>query len=108
MIKFENIAESKIENFNGGDGVFRAHIFNDQKNKILKGRLDKGCSIGLHCHETSSEIIYILEGEGEVLYDGATERLIAGDCHYCEKGKEHSLRCAGEEPLIFFAVVPQQ
>jgi mannose-6-phosphate isomerase-like protein (cupin superfamily) len=108
IIDFDKIALSELSSFNGGEGVFRANIFNDGLNKILKGRLDKGCTIGLHCHDTSSEIIYILEGEGEVLYEGEIIPLKAGDCHYCKKGDCHSLRNFGDKPLIFFAVVAQQ
>ncbi|MBR3594242.1 MAG: cupin domain-containing protein [Clostridia bacterium] len=107
-IDFKNATYSELPNFNGGEGVFRADIFNDGLNKILKGRLDHGCTIGLHCHDTSSEIIFILEGEGEVLHEGETTPLSAGDCHYCKKGESHSLRNFGDRPLIFYAVVAQQ
>ncbi len=108
MIRFDNIPESALEHFQGGEGTFFARIFNDGVNKILKGSLNSGCSIGMHCHDTSSEIIFILSGSGKVLLDGGEEYLSAGDCHYCKKGESHSLINCGEEPLIFYAVVPQQ
>ena len=65
-------------------------------------------SIGLHTHDTSSEIIYILKGRGKVLYDGGYEEVEEGLCHYCPKGHEHSLINDSDEDLIFFAVVPEQ
>ena len=40
--------------------------------------------------------------------DDGEEPLKAGDCHYCPKGRAHSLINNSEEPLEFFAVVPQQ
>ena len=89
--------------FLGGEGVFHARMQLDGLNKIMRGMLEPGASIGLHTHETSSEIIYILSGEGKVLYDGDDFPLKAGDCHYCPKGHAHSLR-----NLEFFAVVPNQ
>ena len=107
-IDFNLMEENAMESFCGGDGVFCAKIFNDGANKILKGTLKTGCSIGLHCHETSSEIIYVLEGEGEMLCEGEPEILRAGDCHYCKKGESHSFRNKNEKDLVFFAVVPQQ
>ena len=108
MIKFCEMKDTVLENFCGGQGALIAKMFNDGKNKILKGTLPSGSSIGLHCHETSSEIIFILEGKGKVIYDGELERLCAGDCHYCEKGRSHSLINDSAEDIVFYAVVPQQ
>ena len=108
MIDFNQIAEAALPHFNGGEGVFYARIFNDNQNKILKGRLAPGCSIGLHCHETSSEVIFILSGSGKAILNGKEELLFEGACHYCPKGQSHSLINNGSEDLIFYAVVPQQ
>ena len=108
MIKFEELQETDIPNFYGGDGVTTAIMFVDELNRIMKGKLKKASSIGLHRHETSSEIIFILSGQGKVICDGVEEELEAGDCHYCKKGSEHTLLNRGEDDLIFYAVVPQQ
>jgi mannose-6-phosphate isomerase-like protein (cupin superfamily) len=108
IIKFDEMQETEYKSFLGGGGALNAKIFNDGQNKILRGRLEKGCSIGLHTHETSAEIIYILSGNGKCLFDGVEEKLGAGDCHYCPKGSAHSLINDGVEDLCFFAVVPQQ
>jgi quercetin dioxygenase-like cupin family protein len=106
IIKFDELPLSKLENFNGGDGVFVANIFQDENNKILRGLLKKGCSIGLHRHIPSSETIFILSGNGKNICDGEVEFLSKGDCHYCKKGSEHTLINIGDEDLTFFAVVP--
>ena len=108
MIKFDEIEEKQIPNFHGGEGVTCAAMFVDDVNRIMRGKLSKGCSIGLHRHDTSSEILYVLSGQGQTICDGVEERLSAGDCHYCKKGSQHTLINIGEEDLIFFAVVPQQ
>ena len=47
-ISFDTIAESAIENFKGGEGTFHVHMFQDMNNKIMKGRLVPGSSIGTH------------------------------------------------------------
>ena len=106
VIKFDEIQEKELPAFYGGEGVFRAKMHVDTQNKILRGRLEKGASIGLHTHEGTSEIIFILSGNGKCLSDGKEELLSAGDCHYCPKGSNHTLMNVGKNDLIFYAVVP--
>ena len=109
IIDLKNIPVKTMVNFNGGEKEFNANMFIDEKgNKIFIGKLIPGASIGLHTHETSCEVIYILKGQGKVLYEGEEFRVQAGLCHYCPKGKQHSLINDSEEDLDFFAVVPLQ
>ena len=108
LIDFSQMEETVIPNFLGGEGALRAKMRVDELGKILHGVLEPGSTIGLHTHETSSEIIYILAGTGRVLYDGGDEPLSAGSCHYCPKGHAHSLMNDSGENLEFFAVVPNQ
>ena len=108
LIDFDKLEETVLPNFYAGNKETCAHMFTDSLNKIMRGRLVPGASIGLHTHETSSEIIYILQGSGRVLYDGKYELVCAGACHYCPKGHAHSLINDGNEDLTFFAVVPAQ
>ena len=108
IIKFDEIKETELAAFYGGKGALIANMFVDGKNKILRGKLAPEASIGLHRHESSSEIIFILSGKGKSVCDGVEEILSAGDCHYCPKGSEHCLINVGNEDLCFYAVVPQQ
>lgn len=108
IIKFDEIEEKELQAFYGGNGELRANMFVDENNKILRGTLAAGCSIGLHRHEPTAEIIFILSGEGKSICDGKEELLFAGDCHYCPKGSEHCLINLGEDDLRFFAVVSKQ
>lgn len=108
MIDFTKIDETVIHNFYGGEGDTVARMYVDENNKIMKGRLAKGSSIGLHCHETSSEVIFILSGVGKAILEGNEEILTEGSCHYCKKGQTHTLINIGDEDLVFYAVVPQQ
>ena len=108
MIKFEKVEEKRLDAFKGGEGALNARMLTDELNKILKGRLEPGSSIGLHTHEDSSEIMYFLEGEGRLIHNGVEERILAGDCHYCKKGEAHTVINDGDSDLIFFAVVPMQ
>ena len=107
-LQMERMEEQKLPGFKGGKKEFYLRSFSDSRNKIMKGRLEPGASIGMHTHESNSEIIYILEGMGTMyLADGGREMLEAGDCHYCRMGTGHSLCNEGDRDLIFFAVVPE-
>ena len=108
LIDFSQMEETVIPNFLGGEGALRAKMRVDELGKIMRAALEPGASIGLHTHETSSEMIYILEGKGKVLYDGEYIPLAAGSCHYCPKGHSHSLINDSDALLTFFAVVPVQ
>lgn len=106
-IDFNKIAEGIVPNFKGGEGMYIRRLYSDGKVKIMMGKLRPGHSIGLHRHEGSSEVFYILSGEGTCLYEGEQEILRPGDVHYCPMGKEHTLMNKGSEDLMFFAVVPE-
>ena len=108
ILDFSSMQETALEHFNGGEQALCAKIFNDGSNKILRGRLEPGASIGLHTHETSSETIFFLSGTGYALCGGEREPVGPGLCHYCPKGTAHTLINDGQEDLVFFAVVPQQ
>ena len=108
LIDFSKMEEQVIPQFLGGEGTFRTRMRVDELGKIMRAALEPGSTIGLHTHDTSSEIIYILSGKGKVLCDGEYEPLEAGSCHYCPKGHAHSLINDSQGALTFFAVVPNQ
>lgn len=107
LIDFSDLPETVIPKMRGGEKEVRARMFTDSDCKIMRGCLIPGASIGLHRHETSSEIIYVLSGTGKVLCDGTEEPLSPGSCHYCPRGHSHSLINDSGAELIFFAVVPE-
>lgn len=107
-IDFNEIEEKALPAFKGGEKQFNVKMFTDSMNKIMKGRLVPGASIGMHTHEGNSEIMFITKGSGRVLFDGDTIELTAGDVHYCPKGHSHSLINDGCSDLEFSAVVPEQ
>ena len=108
MINFNDIETSILPHFKGGEGEMHAEIYADDLNKILRVRLPRGCTIGQHTHDTSSEIIFIISGIGKSILDGKEETLTPGICHYCPKGSSHCMINTGDEDLVFYAVVPQQ
>lgn len=108
IIDLKNEQAQEFPNFKGGEKSLFAKMFFDGTNRILHGILESGATIGLHTHETNSEIIYILKGKGKVLYNGEYEKVEEGMCHYCPKGNTHSLINDSNSDLEFFAVVPEQ
>lgn len=107
-IDFNDIELSVIPKFKGGEKEISARMFFDGQNRIMKGKLIPGASIGTHTHTDSSEIIFITAGEGSVICDGTRSKVHAGICHYCPKGHTHSLINDSPADLEFLAVVPQQ
>jgi quercetin dioxygenase-like cupin family protein len=100
--------DTVLHEFKGGKGDVLNKMYTDDLSKIMIGRLAPGCSIGFHQHEASCEMIYILEGKADFLYDEGIETALPGECHYCPKGHWHSMLNNGEEDLVYFAIVPVQ
>lgn len=107
IIDISTLEEKRLEHFKGGEGTFLAKMCCDSHVKIMQGRLVPDAGIGYHKHEGNSEIIFLLQGEGSVCFDGKAFTLHAGQVHYCPKGHEHSLCNKGQEDLLFYAVVPE-
>ena len=107
-IDFENIKETEIKNFYNGECSIFAKMHVDELNRIMKGRIPPHSSIGLHTHENSSEIIFVLEGEGIIICDGVEEKVSKGYTHYCKKGSSHTFINNGNEDIVIYAVVPNQ
>lgn len=115
IIRFEEKDMSLIPNFKGGEKEISVNMFFDGTNRILKGLLVPGASIGIHTHDDSCEVIFILEGKGAILEKGpddteeSVKSVTAGDCIYCPKGHTHSLMNDSDATdLVFYGVVPLQ
>ena len=114
-IEFNKMDVTVLPNFKGGEKEFVANMFFDGTNRIFKGKLVPGATIGMHTHEDSCEVIFVLEGCGSIVEKGpgaekeTVSPVKAGDCLYCPKGHSHSLMNTAEEGnLVFYAVVPMQ
>ena len=107
LLSFDSMETTVIPHMKGGEKEVSAKMLADSQGKIMRGTLIPGASIGLHTHETSYEVVYILSGHGKMLYEGEYETLTPGSCHYCPRGKSHSLINDSDGDLVFFAVVPE-
>ena len=76
--------------------------------KIIPTKIHPGGSIGLHKHETSDDINYVLSGTGKAICDGQEEILKVGTCHICKKGSQHSIENIGNDDLVLLTVVVER
>ena len=105
LINFNEIKEITVPGMNNGTGTIRAKMFMGEQGKIISAKIHPGSSIGLHKHETSDDINYVLSGTGKAVCDGKEEILKAGTCHICKKGSQHSIENIGDDDLVLLTVV---
>lgn len=105
IIDFNEIKEIRLPGMNNGTGEMTAKMFMDEHGKIIPCSIHVGGSIGLHKHETSDDINYIISGTGKAVCDGKEELLTPGICHICRKGSEHSIVNTGNTDLSMLTIV---
>lgn len=107
-IDFCEMDDHRMPGMNGGTGEMSAKLYMDGERKIIPCAIHPGGSIGMHRHETSDDINYILSGTGTAVCDGREEVLSTGVCHICLKGSEHSIVNMGTEDLVMLTVVVER
>lgn len=93
---------------NNGTGIMTAKMHMDDTCKIIPCTIHAGGSIGLHKHNTSDDINYVISGSGKAICDDVEEILTAGCCHVCKKGSEHSIVNTSEEDLVLLTIVVER
>ena len=107
IIDFLTMNEEAKPNFKGGEKEYNVKMFNTDGNKVMRGRLVPGASIGYHTPTEDQEVIYILEGEGSLVDSegNVIDKVLPGQATLCPKGESHSLVNKSDKDLLFFAVV---
>ena len=59
IIDFNLMGVTVLPKFKGGNKELAANMFFDGTNRIFKGKLIPGATIGMHTHEDSCEVIFI-------------------------------------------------
>jgi len=111
IIKSGDLPMEYREHMRGGDGTVQiSHAA--AKGALPAGlrlhaqlTLPPGASIGEHVHERETELFYVLQGQGEMLQDGAWTPLSPGDATSTGGGQSHALRNTGEEPFVVMATI---
>ena len=76
ILDLQHISETPMHNFKGGDGMVYTRMYSDDLNRIMLARITPGSSIGMHTHETNSEIVYVLSGTARIMMDGKEEEIV--------------------------------
>lgn len=108
LIDFNEILEKTIPGMNNGTGEMTAKMYMGDKGKIISCSIHKGGSIGSHIHNTSDDINYVISGTGQAMCNGVKEELVAGVCHICPKGSEHSIINTGDDDLVLLTIVVER
>ena len=108
LIDFHEIKEITIPGMNNGTGTMTAKMYMGKCGKIIPCSIHAGGSIGMHRHETSDDINYVLSGQGKAVCDGEEEILKPGTCHICKKGSAHSIENTGDEDLVLLTIVAER
>lgn len=108
LVNFNDIKEITAPGLNNGTGTMSAKMYIDTQGKIIPCSLHVGSSIGLHKHETSDDINFVLSGTGKAICDGKEEILSVGTCHICKKGSTHSIINTGNDDLVLLTVVVER
>jgi len=101
-MKIEKIS-SKIQY--SDDKLTKKVIFNE--NRVLNFVLNfkPGQGVPPHNHEQSDLIIHVLIGTGELVVDGNTSKVVAGDVIYCKGTEIFSLKNNGTENMSCFVIL---
>lgn len=108
LIDFNQKEEITIPGMNNGTGTMIAKMYMDEQGKVIPCSIQADGSIGMHEHETSDDINYVLSGKGKAVCDGQEEILSAETCHICKKGSEHSIVNTGDKDLVLLTVVVER
>ena len=108
LIDFNKTKEITVPGMNNGTGMMTAKMYVDEQGKVIPCSIHADGSIGLHRHETSDDINYVLSGSGKAICDGQEEILSPGVCHVCKKGTEHSIINTGIDDLVLLTIVVER
>lgn len=111
MTKKSERQSIKAENVAGGAGYIL-------KEELIKGEqlgeyckmfnevtLKPGCEIGYHEHHGETETYYLTKGAGIYNDNGKEYPVEVGDVTFCADGNGHGIKNAGEEDLVFVALI---
>ena len=96
---FEDIKELTKENTN-----FRHVIYTGKKSQLVLMSLLPHEDIGEEIHETSDQILFILEGQGEAVLDGVKTPLAKHSVVFVSAGTKHNVINTADESMKLYTV----
>ena len=102
---------TKKENVNGGAGyVLMEALLNEEERAehcriFSQVTIHPGCELGYHEHHGETETYYLTKGAGIYNDNGKEYPVEVGDVTFCADGNGHGIKNAGEEDLVFVALI---
>ena len=104
----------KVERVNGGagfimkEGLLSQEELGEHCKMFSRVTVPANCELGHHEHHGETEAYHILSGAGMYQDNDKTYPVQAGMTTFCEDGSGHAVSCAGEEPLVFLAMIQKK
>ena len=101
----------KVERVNGGagfimkEGLLSQEELGEHCKMFSRVTVPANCELGHHEHHGESETYYIIRGEGEYSDNGVIRRVTVGDRTFTPDGCGHGIANAGNEDLVFMALI---
>lgn len=83
----------------------RGDIVNNEQLLMVRANMEPGRSHPFHCHPTREELIYIISGQAEQWVGKEKKLLKPGDMAFIPMGEVHGTWNAGDEMLVFLAIL---
>jgi len=81
---------------------FREVLKTAENTQVVVMSIEVGSEIGEEVHEKEDQILVFIEGEGEAIVAGETQKIEAGDLVLVPKGTVHNFINTGDTPLKLF------
>lgn len=108
ILDFEKMTAVDMPQFKGGEGTLQLRKFDDPAmGSVVRLTLPPHTSIGLHTHEGNCEVVYVLCGHGDCLYDDGVYPVAPGSILYCPEHHAHAIRNTGDEVMELLGVLPK-
>lgn len=93
-----------IERLTEQNNAFRQVLYTGRHLQLVLMALEPGQDIGLETHKTHDQFFRIEQGDGEVLIDGITHTIKAGDGIIVPAGARHNLTNTGDQALRLYTL----
>jgi len=94
-----------IDRLTQENAEFRHVLYTAPSLQLVLMRLMPGEEIGMEMHEKNDQFLRIESGEGEILINGGSHQVRAGDCIIVPQGAEHNvINHSDSQPLRLYTI----
>lgn len=93
-----------IENETEKNTDYRRVLYTGKHLQLVLMSLEPGCDIGEEVHDTHDQFFRFESGSGEVIIDGATNKVEADYAVVVPAGARHNVINTGSEPLKLYTI----